>query len=72
MADLATLEAELVRLEALLHQFQVAMDSNRREARKALALVREAGDCLLLQNPYAARMRIQSAALVLHRVGGEN
>ena len=70
MVDVAALEAEVERLETLVHSAQVALVSHRREARKALDLVRESGDCLLLHNTYAARMRMQQAAVVLHRIGG--
>lgn len=70
--SVARLEAEIDRLGTAMDLRDMAMDEFKAEVRKALDLVREAGDCLLLQNTHAARVRIQSAALVLWRVGGES
>lgn len=69
LTDIAHLEAEIDRLALELHRRDLRLEALASGNRKALDLVREAGDCLLLRNHYACRMRIQEAALILHRVG---
>jgi len=56
--DCALLIAEVDRLKA--------------EARKALDLVREAGDCLLLRSPGATRERLGRASVLLICMGRDD
>lgn len=70
MADAARMEAEIDRLGTALDLQYLALAGVKDEARKALDLVREAGDCLLLQNTPEARTRIQQASVVLYKIAG--
>lgn len=65
--SIAHLEAEVDRLSVELHRRDLRIESLTTSSRKALDLVREAGDCLLLQHRGACRERIQEASVVLFR-----